>query len=226
MFVFKRAKGNEEKPSAAEIAKHKNELEKILEQHARTTIENNLKNLVLAMAGCHDKERTLPAHAIYDKAGKTPLLSWRVAVLPYLGQEKLHKQFKLDEPWDSDHNKKLIPKMPGVYRGIDPDSKEGMTPFQVFSGPHTPFNGTKRLTLLDFSAGISNAILIVEAKEHVIWTKPTDLTLPKEKDELPPLGGALKSGFLAGMADGFVRHFPDSTPVTQIRAKINPAGKE
>jgi uncharacterized protein (TIGR02996 family) len=34
--------------------------------------------------------------------GKTlPLLSWRVAILPYIEQTNLYNQFQPDEPWDS-----------------------------------------------------------------------------------------------------------------------------
>ncbi len=55
-----------------------------------------------------------PTAAILDKNGK-PLLSWRVALLPYIEQDALYRQFKLDEPWDSEHNKKLIAQMPKIY---------------------------------------------------------------------------------------------------------------
>ena len=43
-------------------------------------------------------------------------MSWRVAILPYIDQHGLYKQFHLDEPWDSEHNKPLMAKMPAVYR--------------------------------------------------------------------------------------------------------------
>jgi len=33
----------------------------------------------------------------------------------YIEEQKLYQEFKLDEPWDSDHNKKLIAKMPKVF---------------------------------------------------------------------------------------------------------------
>src|SRR3989442_9210678 len=37
--------------------------------------------------------------------------SWRVHLLPYLDQAPLYKQFQLDEPWDSEHNKALDGKI-------------------------------------------------------------------------------------------------------------------
>ena len=52
----------------------------------------------------------------YNKSpdGK-PLLSWRVHILPYLEQKSLYDEFHKDEPWDSEHNKALITRMPAVY---------------------------------------------------------------------------------------------------------------
>ena len=56
-----------------------------------------------------------PAPAIQGKDGK-PLLSWRVAILPYLEEDGLYQSFKLDEPWDSPHNKPLLERMPRPLR--------------------------------------------------------------------------------------------------------------
>lgn len=62
---------------------------------------NNLKQLALSMHVSADlKGGKLPAAAIYSKDGK-PLLSWRVAVLPFLEQQSLYAKFHLDEPWDA-----------------------------------------------------------------------------------------------------------------------------
>ncbi len=75
---------------------------------------NNLKYIGLAMHNYLDANSHFPPAASVDKAGK-PLLSWRVMILPYIDQDQLYKQFHLDEPWDSEHNKKLIDKMPQIY---------------------------------------------------------------------------------------------------------------
>src|SRR5260370_27351325 len=56
----------------------------------------------------------LPPAVAYDKDGK-PLYSWRVLLLPYLKEQSLYAQFKLDEPWDSPNNRPLLAKMPQVY---------------------------------------------------------------------------------------------------------------
>ena len=99
---------------------------------------NNLKQILLALHNYHDAYGYLPAD-IHGKDGK-PLLSWRVAILPFIEQDACTGQFKLDEPWDSEHNLKLLAQMPNVYRvGIEPKGATH-TYYQVFAGPGTPFD--------------------------------------------------------------------------------------
>jgi RNA polymerase sigma factor (sigma-70 family) len=99
---------------------------------------NNLKQILLAIHQYNDVHGYLPAD-IRDKDGK-PLLSWRVVILPYLEQEQLFKQFKVDEPWDSEHNLKLLAKMPAVYRVGFEAKDSGHTYYQAFAGPGTPLH--------------------------------------------------------------------------------------
>jgi hypothetical protein len=82
-------------------------------QAGRAQSVNNLKQIGLALHNYHDVYKSFPPAAIYSKDGK-PLLSWRVAMLPYLhtSQGNLLKKFRLDEPWDSEHNRALIARMP------------------------------------------------------------------------------------------------------------------
>ena len=84
------------------------------EQTRRGICTNNLKQIGRGMHIYHEVNGRLPPAAITDKDGK-PLLSWRVAILPYVEQQALYNKFKLDEPWDSPHNKALIEEMPAVY---------------------------------------------------------------------------------------------------------------
>src|SRR5688572_17499002 len=96
----------------------------------------------LAMHNYHDANGALPAAAIRGKDGK-PLLSWRVSLLPYIEQDNLYKEFRLDEPWDSPHNRKLLGRMPSTYSPFS--RKETPEPYttyyQVFVGPGAAFEG-------------------------------------------------------------------------------------
>jgi hypothetical protein len=166
---------------------------------------NNLKQIVLAMHNFHDAYGHFPPAAVYDKAGK-PLLSWRVQLLPFLAEDELYKQFRLDEPWDSDHNKKLLDKMPRVYApsGRDQKNKGHLTPYLVFVGKGTVFEGKKGIRIADITDGTSNTFMVVETLPLVPWTKPDDLPFDADKP-LPKLGGLHEGGFYAGLADGSVR---------------------
>ncbi|HYV37741.1 MAG TPA: DUF1559 domain-containing protein [Gemmataceae bacterium] len=204
LFVLERAKPDE-KMTDEEKAKLKIAIEKTRLAAARTVSLSNLRQLAVVMHMYHDQYKSLPAHAIYSKDGKTPLLSWRVAILPFIEQNALYQQFKLDEPWDSEHNKKLIGKMPQLYEAVIPEKKkEGMTYYQVFTGPDTVFDGNTKRRFTDITDGSSNTIMIIEAKEPVIWTKPADVVLPADKAKMPELGGLFSDLMNFAMCDGSV----------------------
>jgi hypothetical protein len=105
---------------------------------------SQLSNIGLACHMHYDFVGSLPEHAIYH--GGKPVLSWRVAILPELGYEALYRKFRLDEPWDSPHNKKLLPRMPIEYAPniVNPDNPYA-TPYQVFV---TDFSRNKDTFLL------------------------------------------------------------------------------
>jgi hypothetical protein len=165
---------------------------------------NNMKQIGLALYNMHDTYGKMPGSAICDKAGK-PLLSWRVAILPYIEQDNVYRQFKLDEPWDSPANKRLIAMMPKIYASPRYELKEGMTCYKVFNGPEAMFTLKEGKTFARISDGTSNTIMAVEAGDPVIWTKPEDFEFDSKKN-LPKmtLPGGLKD-ITVLMGDGSVR---------------------
>jgi Protein of unknown function (DUF1559) len=165
---------------------------------------NNLRQMTLAMHNYHDTYGKFPAAYTVDKDDK-PLLSWRVHILPYIEQDALYKEFHLDEPWDSEHNKKLIPRMPKVYLSSD-KLLEGMTGYVAPIGDATIFPGKDAVKITDITDGTSNTVILMEAdeKNSVIWTKPDDLKVDPKK---PEAGLAVRDGkgYLMAFADGSVR---------------------
>lgn len=201
---------------------------------ARETAEhrlsiNNVKQIGLAMHNYHDTYKHFPTISNFDKAGK-PLLSWRVHLLPFLDQVELYKEFHLDEPWDSEHNKKLIAKMPAVYRSTE--NKEliqaGKTGYLAPVGEHMMFTGTdKNISFRHITDGSSNTILIVDADDDhaVVWTRPEDFKV----DEKKPQGGLRANPgnrFLFGYADGSVRGIRASIDAKTLHALFTRDGGE
>ena len=160
------------------------------------------------MHNYHDTHKGFPTAVSFDTQGKKTRLSWRVHLLPYLEESELYREFHLDEPWDSEHNKKLITRMPPIFRPANPQlAAAGKTTFVVPLGPGTVFPlKKKQIGLRDIRDGASNTIMMVEADDAraVIWSKPDDLEINVKK----PLDGLAvrpPGACLTLFADGSVR---------------------
>jgi len=194
----------------------------------RTQSMNNLKQLALAMHNYLSTYQSFPPHATKNKEGKA-LLSWRVHLLPLLAQDKLYKEFHLDEGWDSEHNKNLIARMPAVFASpTNPKlAADGKTTYLVPFGKDTMFVGFKGMKITDITDGTSNTIMLVDADDDhaVIWTKPEDLKYDA-KDPLKGLGFKFDGSFLSAFADGSVRALKKSIDKDTLRALFTPSGGE
>jgi hypothetical protein len=199
---------------------------KVREAAARAQSQNNLKQLALAMHNYHDVNGSLPAQAIYDKDGK-PLLSWRVMILPYIEANNLYGKFKLDEAWDSPHNKKLLADMPKVYQAPAGKPKHPYgTFYQGFAGKGAIFDGKKGIRFADIPDGTSITIMFIEAPKDVPWTKPEDVPFDPGKP-LPKMASMYSSGvFNAAICDGSVRGISLSIKEDTLRAAITRNGGE
>ncbi len=170
---------------------------------------NNMKQIMLAMHNYHDVYKVLPA-AINHKNPGDPGHSWRVALLPYLEQQDLYRQYRFDEPWDSEHNRRLIERMPEVFRNPNQPADTKFTNYFVFVGGGAIFDPGKAPSFRDIRDGTSNTIAIVEAERHIPWTKPEDIPFSPNQP-LPKLG--LGDGRVSiGLADGAVRTVPLNIP--------------
>jgi RNA polymerase sigma factor (sigma-70 family) len=179
----------------------------------------NMKALVVAMHGHYDVYGNFPPAAVVSTDGN-PLLSWRVLLLPYLGEGALFKEFKLDEPWDSPHNHRLLVKMPKVFAPVHGKDKDGhVTFYQVFMGKRTLFEDARGSRIQEVKDGTSNTIMLVEAANPVLWTKPAELPYAADKP-LPKLGGMFKDIFLFVTADGQVHVGKKDFDEHQMRCAI------
>jgi hypothetical protein len=171
-----------------------------------------------------------PGSAICDPAGK-PLLSWRVAILPYLDEKALYDEFKRDEPWDGPHNRKLLARMPEVYAVPgDPSAARYETYFRAFVGeraafpPPRPPKGTASAgrRFSDIVDGTMHTLAVGEAAGAVPWTKPDELDCDPGRP-LPKLGGRFEGGFYGLFLDGRVRFLSKAIDEKTLRNVLDPS---
>jgi hypothetical protein len=177
--------------------------------------QNKLKQIGLAIHNFHDTTGRLPA-GVVGPDGKTTGLSWRVQILPYVEEEGLYKQFRLNEAWDSEHNRRLVARMPKIYLPPGVEDYGGHTFYQSFvgDGAFIPKPQSQRflgvaggpvhgLRFADITDGLMHTVVVAEAAEPVIWTKPDDIPFDPN-GSVPELGGVFRDGVNVLMGDGAV----------------------
>jgi hypothetical protein len=199
---------------------------------------HSLQNIGWAMSNYQGLHGSLPPAVVRDSDGRA-LYSWRVLLLPFLGESTLFEQFRFDEPWDSPHNRPLSSETPRCYLPAlgGYDDPPGRTRFQVFVGPGTAFE-RDGITWHDFPDRGSHTILVVEASDPVVWSEPVDLMYDAGKP-LPSLGGVFtkpvtlgcytlreKPGFVACFADCSVHFIRATTDDRIVRSLITRNGSE
>jgi hypothetical protein len=203
-------------------------VQKVRAAAGRMSSVNNLKQIGIAVHSYHDAYGRFPAD-IVDKNGK-PLLSWRVEILPFIEQNNLYNQFKLDEPWDSPNNKKwsqVLIKTFMAPTAPPPEKAEwGMTSYRGIAGPGASFETGKKLKIADFTDGLSNTVLVIETNEWVPWAKPGDFPFDPKK----PLPRIVPAGnqpvFNALMGDGSVRAIDAKVAEKTLKAMFTRSGGE
>lgn len=180
-----------------------------------------LGRLAEAFKAYHADHGHYPPAAAVGPDGKT-LHSWRVELLPYLGEQKLFDEYKLDEPWDGEHNKPLVQKIPSIY-STSVWTQKGDSDYFVVTGKGTLFDADepgRRETVADAPG---ETMLVLQSNQHVPWTKPVDIETTADHNAVRPFRGHGK-GFYAAFADGTVKFVSKETDAASVRAMFTKAG--
>lgn len=200
-------------------------LGRIQSETERAKQRSRYKRVLAAFLEYDIRYRSLPpAEPHRPKDGK-PGLSWRVHLLPFLGQKALYEQFHLDEPWDSPHNIKLLAKMPDVYsirrsnRAEHVESKPGYTTCVAPVGKNTVMGQARPVTIGHIIDGTAYTIVLVEVQSRhaVPWTAPFDDEFDA-KDPLARIARYDGRQWLAGMCDGSVHMLKADIPADVVLA--------
>ncbi len=200
------------------------------EASRRLNCVDNLKRITLAMLIYERQHGALPPAYTVDADG-TPLHSWRVLLLPYLGEEKLHAKLHLDEPWDSEHNRTFHHAAPPIYQCPSAALPLDRTTYSVIVGEKTAFQAAKGKSLADFGM---NLILVAELEKSVCWMDPTsDLTevvasqgVNLRDDTTDGLGSPHPGGMNVGLRTAGVRFISETIASDVLRGLLDGTAEE
>lgn len=199
----------------------------------RQACDANLRRIAAALRSYHDRHGRFPP-AFLPGRDKKPAHSWRVLILPELGEGTLYSQYKFDEPWDGPSNSLLALRMPAVYGcPADPNfTTRTDTSYLAIVGPLTAFNSSKGRSLESFGDAPENTLLVVESHESgVSWLDPRDLPASALAKGVNGVGkfcfrSEHVNGAHAVTADGKVHFLKDTTPTEQLEAMATVDGGE
>ncbi len=193
----------------------------------RVQCMNNLRQIGLAIHTYDDAYNSLPPAVTYSADGK-PLHSWRVLILPYLGESGLYSMYNLDEPWDSPNNIQLQGMMPKVFACPSSTGAPGggTTQYLAISGKGTIFPKDKAVSIRDVTDVFS--IMVGESESaNVPWTQPVDIDASNGLTMGPAgLNSRHANGAIVLFADGSVRFLQDDINPQSLNALSTISGGE
>lgn len=143
-------------------------------------VSNTMKQIGLAIHNYYANEKTLPPLYYASEDGK-PLLSGRVALLPYIEQQAMFQSVKLDQAWDSEANLLFSQTLIPTYC-FHPDLGSKTTiRFPVFPGSVWDGDGPPK-DFRDVRDGSSRTIAAIDAPVDaaVEWANPKPWILSED----------------------------------------------
>jgi len=191
----------------------------------RSSCGNQMKQIGLGLHNYADKhagrgDNYFPTDICSDIG--LPLLSWRVAILPYIEEQELYQKFHLDESWDSPHNILLLKEMPSIYLCPSAVVVEGKTTYWGVKGDSYTFDSSLPPSARGFASmrdGTSNTVSVVEMPLSYAaeWTKPDSL-MPDPETWITAPGSHAGGVFCVLFADGSTSFFSKAIGTESLRS--------
>ncbi|MEX0703302.1 MAG: DUF1559 domain-containing protein [Planctomycetales bacterium] len=199
--------------------------------------KSNIRQVAIAMHNYYEVYKWLPPQAPNHRKEAVRQTSYRVYLCQFLDEEALYREYRFEEPWESEHNKQFLARMPAVFADpAKPDATDGKTRIVVVTGPGTAFESYYRegqdlargTRFQDITDGLHNTIMAVVVPEEkaVPWTKPEDFVFDP-KEPFKGLGGKMPAeGLLVVACDTRVHLLPPDTTPEMFSALCTRSGGE
>lgn len=149
----------------------------VREASRRTACMNNVRQLALALWNYESAFAKLPPAFQADTNGK-PMHSWRVLILPFIEEQKLHSSYDFAESWDGPKNKLLVSQLSDwPYQCPSQNDWDFKTRYKLITGPGTVFESDQGLALSKLQSTADTIAIIEDVSDPVIWMEPRDLTV-------------------------------------------------
>ena len=210
----------------------------------RTQSSNNLRQIALGMLTFESAYMRFPTRAEPTEKDSDVKVSWRVKILPFIGEDDLFNRYDQTQPWDSPANIALVNEMPLVFQCPNQSAQEiaeGLTLYQVayldvdpdveptpeVQANMTMFSSKDGTAFSQIRDGSSNTILAMEVdlEKAVPWTKPDDWKFDPQ-NPARNLGNLRPGGFVAAMADGSTQFISNDVPSSTLKALFTRSGGE
>jgi hypothetical protein len=194
-----------------------------------------LHKIGLALRSYHDRYGRFPPAYVVDTSGQ-PMHSWRVLLLPFLEREDLYKQLRLDEPWNSPHNRAVLDgdRQARTLFSCPCDPDGGDTPAQasysMIVGRGTISDGKTAVRLQDMKDGGHETILLAEStRSRIHWAEPRDLPFAEmsfrvNDREYPAIRSCHAGGAHILLADGTVQFLSNRMDPKIVKGMATVAG--
>lgn len=195
---------------------------------AQRSDSSNMITIAQALNAYALRHGTYPTPIVKDKSG-TPLYSWRVLILPFLGYEDLYNRFQLDQPFDSPANLSLMTQMPTVFASSFAGAGNyQQTNYALLVGPGTLFPPSGPMSPSDAE---DPTILVVETTDGMCsWTEPGDIQIVKGlaigSKPMKDIGGIHKGAAIVVTVKEEAYAIPATNSQTLIDALVTPKGGE
>jgi len=146
------------------------------ESHRRSQCVDNLERIGEALHAYHEEWDCFPSAYVVGEDDRR-MHSWRVLILPYLGEQALYRQYSFNEPWDSPDNLDVARRMPPVFRcPSDRQAGPSDTSYAMTVGPGAFSEGPTSTTSEEIADRMESTVAVVETSGLAIrWTEPRDL---------------------------------------------------